>query len=73
MIEYRISWEAKPGPSHPWMPTERIFTDAEDTDGFDQFETLKRWAESGEEPVRNVKLEWRQPSVWELMPVEELP
>ena len=70
MMEYRISWEME-NPDGSWSPTERVFLDEPGHDGFDQYETLKRWEEAGVEPVRNVKLEWRKPSEWEPVPDAE--
>jgi hypothetical protein len=72
-MEYRLSWEMLvPAPTGGWdtvwTETSRVFGDEPDSDGFDQYETLKRWAESGEEPVRNVKLEWRPVAEWEEVP-----
>lgn len=42
-----------------WRQTEVIWREGEREDGLDQYETLKNWAETREQPIRNVKLEWR--------------
>lgn len=60
--EYRLSWEYATAFSGDWYPTERVAPG--DSDILDQYETLKRWAESGEEQIRNVKLEARKPNDW---------
>jgi len=50
---YRITWEMLSPHNHiHWSTVERITKDP-----WDQYNTLKGWEESGEEPVRNVKLE----------------
>ena len=56
-VEYRLSWEM--AIRGQWTREEIVFKDSETKDHFDQHATLKKWAETGEEPIRNVKLEWR--------------
>lgn len=51
----------------PWQdkPTSVIFTG---DDRMDQYQTLRRWAETHEQPVRDVRLDERQPAEWTEVP-----
>lgn len=42
-----------------WEQIEVVWKDTEENDRLDQHAQLKRWAETREQPIRNVKLEWR--------------
>ena len=42
-----------------WVTSETRWKEGDRDDGMDQYETLKKWAETREQPIRNVKLEWR--------------
>lgn len=50
----RVVWDELPG----WHRTEVKFLEGSDRMG--QYETLKRWAETREQPIRNVVLERRE-------------
>ena len=50
-------------PSMDWNPVERITAD--EKDAWDQYETLKGWEQTHEDPVRNCRLAKRQPGKWE--------
>ena len=67
--EFRISWEMGDGmsaaTSRRWAPVERVTSN--EADARDQYEVLKGWAEAGIEPVRDVKLEIREPSEWRFL------
>lgn len=50
-------WEAL-----PWRPCENI---TDDHDGaHDQFTQLRAWADTHEQPIRNVRIEQRDPNAW---------
>lgn len=42
-----------------WVTSEVRWKDGEREDGFDQYNKLKEWSETKEQPIRNVKLEQR--------------
>jgi hypothetical protein len=42
-----------------WEQTEVVWKADEENDRLDQHATLKKWAETRSQPIRNVKLEWR--------------
>lgn len=69
--EYRLSWELHVG-GDQWYATERV-TDAQGfgSDIFEQARTLREWEEKGDEGVRNVKLEYRDPPTWTQMEVPD--
>lgn len=48
----------------PWAPCARVVDDRIEA-VLPQFKQLSSWAESHEQPVRNVKLEKRTPAEWE--------
>lgn len=50
-------WEAL-----PWRPSENVTDDYEAA--LDQYRRLASWADSHEQPIRNVKLEHRAPPEW---------
>lgn len=56
---YRLEWETDAG--YGWHPTVRESGDRAEI--VDQFRVLRRWAETGDEPVRNVRLS-RAETVW---------
>lgn len=60
-LEYRLTWEAFIFGA--WTKTERIA--GADSDIKDQAETLAHWERTREEPIRNVRLEQREPGGWE--------
>jgi hypothetical protein len=62
VIEYLLSFETRL-PGSAWRATHRIAS--ADSDILDQYATLKRWAETGEEPVRHVTLKQREVVVGE--------
>lgn len=59
--EWRVSWEAIMFGTD-WHPSERVTSD--EADARDQYDTLREWERTGEEPIRNVRLERREPSEW---------
>lgn len=63
-LEYRLSWEAFIFGA--WAPSERVA--GPDSDILDQRDTMIEWQRSGREPIRNVKLEQREPGGWEPVP-----
>lgn len=52
-----------------WGETQITWAEGEDTDQLDQHATLKEWAETREQPIRNVKLEWRPIDIGNWEPV----
>jgi hypothetical protein len=54
-----------------WRETEVIWRSDEVKDHLDQYATLKQWAEKREQPIRNVKLEWRPVDLGNWEPVGE--
>ena len=52
-----------------WRRQEVTWRDGNEGDHLDQHATLVKWAETREQPIRNVKLEWRPVDVgnWELV------
>lgn len=62
-IRYRISWDM-PNVFNPEWHTVTSETD----DPWDQYNQLKEWERTGEEPIRNVKLE-KSTVVWK--PLDE--
>lgn len=54
-----------------WDRVEVVWKEGEEKDHLDQHATLKQWAETREQPIRNVKLEWRPIDVGDWEPVND--
>lgn len=48
-----------------WSPTENVTQDEEQAR--QQYLTLMGWEQAGSQPIRNVKLESREPRKWEIV------
>lgn len=59
---YRVEWEQVGPFGDDWHPSSRETTDRVSAE--DQYRTLTAWAETGEEPVRNVRI-LRSATSWE--------
>lgn len=48
-----------------WASTEVVFQEGNES-RIAQYKKLKEWEESGEQPIRNVTLEVREPNTWSI-------
>jgi hypothetical protein len=68
-IHGRDVWPKYDWDTLEWHQQEVVWRDGNEGDHFDQHATLKQWAETREQPIRNVKLEWRPIDVGNWEPV----
>lgn len=62
MKEYRLSWEYRSAFSGEWYPSARVASEGSDI--LDQHAKLSEWERTGEEPIRNVRLQERRAADW---------